>query len=42
MYVPNNIDDRVQLLNSSEDRLIVSRDMNRALTELDRSSVKTR
>ena len=46
MYVPNNIDDRVQFLNSSckwikenadsEDRLIVSGDMNCALTELDR------
>ena len=48
MYVPNNIDDRVQFLNSSckwikenadsEDRLIVPGDMNCTLTELDRPS----
>ena len=50
MYVPNNIDDRVQFLSSSckwikenadsEDRLIVPGDMNCALTELDRPSGK--
>ena len=50
MYVPDNTDDRVQFLNSScdcikedaksEDRLIISRDMNCALTELDLPSEK--
>ena len=50
MYVHNNNDDRVQFLNSScnwikenaesEDRLIISGDMNCALTELDRPSGK--
>ena len=48
MYVPNNTDGRVQFLNSScnwikenaksEDRLIISGDMNCALTELDHPS----